>query len=160
MINSTKIQRLFDILQDFGTDRANDNSQLVPITDLTCPPNLSNEESSIWIDQQKALHECLISYRGASIFDKRKEKAKVAAMNVGLLTNAQDVLPGSGQVTIYNGALIDLTCKKANPAKRIDITAFKSELRKAGVEQDIINECELAATKESAPATTLDFIIK
>jgi hypothetical protein len=103
------------------------------------------------------VYEYFVAAQLASAADKRKEKAKAALQEAGILDKSKCIVGST--VVLYEHELGDFVAKTANPAERLDKTLLKNELIKAiGAEK--AEKIITAATKFSAPATSYDFVVK
>lgn len=107
-------------------------------------------EGATELDAQ--LHELYVAGEGKSYFDKRhKSVLEQITGEEDIVSVVTNVAPGTTS-TIARGKVYELILKKNQPATRFDKTVLKNELRKAGVDQLVIDKAMEAATKQSAPA--------
>lgn len=70
-------------------------------------------------------------------------------------------LPNAGeQATLLDTPIGSVVLKVRSSSTRIDNVKFMTELRVAGVNQDVINKALAAATSETAPAKVIEVINK
>lgn len=109
-------------------------------------------------DDEKAAWEYMIASIMKSVVEKRQEMAKKEAEEAGVF-GVGAIVEGSKDL-VFDGIHTSITRIVNNAASRVDMTAFKTLLRKAGVSQDTIDDCELKATKKSSPAKRYDAVPK
>lgn len=97
-------------------------------------------------------HEYFVADTLEALAKKRKEHAKKAAEEVGILGDRRTFAPAN-TYEVYSNDLLTVSAKVATPARRLDATALKNELTKrlgAAEAAKIVAEC----TKENAAAVT------
>lgn len=100
-------------------------------------------------------YEYFIAATLSSIADKRKENAKKAAQEAGILT-----VPEPGETaSSYDNEHLQIIAKTNNPASRLDATILSNELSKElGV--DKARKIIAKATVNNKPATSYEFVAK
>lgn len=58
----------------------------------------------------------------------------------------------------FQGAEYHVLVSCNAPASRLDVDAFINKLVKAGIDRSLLEQCQLAATKQSAPATSFSVV--
>lgn len=99
-------------------------------------------------------YEMFVAYHISSMAEKRKDKAKKAALDAGILL---DNYKPSSEVSIYVEDGLAIIAKTASPAQRLDPAILRGKLiREVGEKkaQEIID----FSTKESKPATSYIFV--
>jgi hypothetical protein len=98
----------------------------------------------------KLLHELLVAQEGQKFFEEMK-KSTLEQINSDFSTVIKNIEPGTTGV-VGMGSLYMLMLQVKNAASRLDTTKFITELRKLGVEQELIEEARENATTKSKPA--------
>ena len=101
-------------------------------------------------------YEFYIADALAAAASKRKEAAKLAAANAGIVID--DTIPGETKL-VYENEYMTINARTAQPASRVDMTKLRSELTKklGAVDAEVIIK---KATTNSKPATTYIFASK
>lgn len=84
--------------------------------------------------------------------EARYKGAVSAAQSVGVLPTEGDATDDPGNYSVYNDGVIHIDMSVKSPASRLDKTALRVELIKAGVSATIIDAAMSKATKQNKPA--------
>lgn len=120
--------------------------------------NTSNEVAETSMEKEKRLYEYFVSAEAKSYFDKRFKEAKLTCDQFSDFGNVEKYEPGSH--FIHDGPVVNVTLNVKRPASRVDTTALRSELRKLGVKQDVIDKAFDASSRENSPARSLIAVSK
>ena len=113
----------------------------------TAPPHSNSNLFSI-------AYEYFIADSLASIAAKRKDQAKKAALEAGLLEGK--FIPGTDE-RVFTCAELDIIAKISNPATRIDAATLRGKLiREVGDKK--AEEIIKFATRENKPVTCFTFV--
>jgi hypothetical protein len=128
-----------------------------PFSNHTPPKGLSNFETSVWVDQQRAAEVFMVTGIGKSFFEKAYKAAKAECERLKLWSE-DDLLKLSPGVThtIFHGQFVSITCKPNNAGTKLDTEAFKIELAKLGVKPEIIAKAEKASIVETTAAKRIE----
>lgn len=118
-------------------------------TNGTAPPPSIDNRANI-------AHEYFIASTIASICEKRKEAAKKAAQEAGIL--GEDYVAGETRM-VYDNETMTIAAKTNNPAERLDAKTLRVELIKELGEAKA-DKIIAASTKSNKPATSFEFIQK
>jgi len=122
------------------------------IESLPVPKGLSNKEANDLFEDRLVTSKFVLATKGKAFFTKASK-----VINESLLKAVTDVEAGTS--TVIGGADgVEILLEVKNPAKRIDNTKFQSELRKAGVSEEVVAKALEAATTYNAPAKSLKIV--
>lgn len=126
---------------------------------LSAPEGSSNLEASNHIDLSVNVFRGSLAKCHESLGKRLTKKYKEGLNDSGLTGKVEEVENGSSKI-IYDNEFQAVSVTKKRPASRLDAKKFKTELLKAGVDQQLIDDAAVLATVESKAATSIEVINK
>lgn len=130
------------------------NGHAFPEQEWEAPDVQSNEEVNNALERERAAFEFMVAGELESAARKRLKVAQEQAREHGLFDGLDKVGPGQS-ATLWHGQFTSVHVTVNNPTTRTDVTKLKTELRKRGVSQDVIDSAVSAATSTNKPPTRI-----
>jgi hypothetical protein len=96
--------------------------------------------------------EYFVAKHVLSLANKRKDNAEKAAIEAGVLFDAEKNPHQPGREVAFNGEIVVVAVEVKKPSERVNIIVFAQALAAQGVKQSVIDSARTAATTTSRPA--------
>jgi hypothetical protein len=116
----------------------------------------NNQAAEELLNIDRILYEYLAMRRMASQSSGRIKQIKKEFPH---LFDSGGAEPGGGALAVVQGSLLTMTATAKRGSTTVDTTKLVNELRKAGVDADVLKKALADATTQRAPSITYDAII-
>jgi len=115
---------------------------------------VTNEEIDAYFKKEQAAYEFAIAGELRSAANRRFDVAKVGLKDVGILDNLEAIAPGASGV-LFSGSIASVSAQVKRASDRVNVKQFCTELRKLGVNQEVIDKALSKATTSGTPAKVI-----
>lgn len=136
-MTSKQAERLTDALIDAFDQIGN--------TQATKPRGMKGNSEAI-------AYEFYVAQRLASLAEKRKKRAQQDAIDAEIIFDHKEHPMAPGDYAVYSGSHVNVSLKVKNPVKVLDQDAFVEQLKRHGVNAELVDRLAKECVKHHAPA--------
>lgn len=111
------------------------------------------------LDKEDAAYEYFITRYLRSTAEAREDEARKRCEELGLFEQANKAHPGMSGV-VFDGSLVTISFKIDRPSEKLDQSALRKALTKAGLSDKVIDRCISQSMIENKPIMRVNAALK